>query len=181
MEITRYPIEGLFSYVPRIFSDDRGAFMETFNQQQFEDAVGEKVDFLQDNQSVSKLHVLRGLHFQVPPFAQGKLVRVLKGKVLDVAVDLRKKSATYGQHVAVELSAANNSIFWIPEGFAHGFVSLEEETVFAYKCTRFYARSSEGCIRWNDADLGIDWGVVNPILSEKDAVGDLFNSFNSPF
>ncbi|MBI3135316.1 MAG: dTDP-4-dehydrorhamnose 3,5-epimerase [Bacteroidetes bacterium] len=181
MEVTHYHIEGLLSYVPRIFADDRGAFSETFNQQAFNAAVGQTITFVQDNQSISKLNVLRGLHFQVPPFAQGKLVRVLKGRVLDVAVDLRKNSATYGQHVAVELSGSNNCVFWIPEGFAHGFAALEEGSVFAYKCTAFYSRESERCIRWNDPDLAIDWGVLNPLLSEKDAEGTFFKSFNSPF
>jgi dTDP-4-dehydrorhamnose 3,5-epimerase len=167
--------------VPRIFSDERGAFLETFNEKAFAEMVGQKVTFVQDNQSVSKLNVLRGLHFQVPPYAQGKLVRVLKGRVLDIAVDLRKKSPTYGQHVAVELTGTNHCVFWIPAGFAHGFVSLEEGSVFAYKCTEFYHKESERCIQWNDADLNIDWHILNPVLSEKDAVGESFGLYNSPF
>ena len=181
MNITRYHIEGLLSYVPAVFTDDRGAFMETFNEQQFAEAVGKKTIFVQDNQSVSRLNVLRGLHFQEPPHAQGKLVRVLKGRVLDIAVDLRRNSPTYGQHVAVELSGENQVVFWVPEGFAHGFVTLEEGSVFAYKCTGFYNKNSERCIQWNDPTLGIDWRVANPLLSEKDAVGMAFNTYNSPF
>ncbi|MBK7129200.1 MAG: dTDP-4-dehydrorhamnose 3,5-epimerase [Crocinitomicaceae bacterium] len=181
MEITRYHIENIFSYVPRTFKDDRGSFFESFNHKLFCDAAGRKVDFVQDNQSSSIQGVVRGLHFQNPPHAQGKLVRVLKGKVLDVAVDLRKNSATYGQHIAVELSADNNRVLWIPEGFAHGFSVLENETVFFYKCTSFYHKESEQTIAWNDSQLNIDWQIENPVLSEKDQVGLAFENFISPF
>ncbi|MBK8925881.1 MAG: dTDP-4-dehydrorhamnose 3,5-epimerase [Crocinitomicaceae bacterium] len=181
MEITRYHIENIFSYVPRTFKDDRGSFFESFNHKLFCDATGRKVDFVQDNQSSSIQGVVRGLHFQNPPHAQGKLVRVLKGKVLDVAVDLRKNSATYGQHIAVELSADNNRVLWIPEGFAHGFSVLENETVFFYKCTSFYHKESEQTIAWNDSQLNIDWQIENPVLSEKDQVGLAFENFISPF
>lgn len=181
MEITRYEIEGLFSYVPRVFADERGVFFETYNQKLFDQETGYAVNFFQDNQSLSKKGVIRGLHFQLPPFAQGKLVRVLKGRVLDVAVDLRKNSKTYGKQVMLELSGSNNVIFWIPEGFAHGFSVLEDDTVFAYKCSAPYSKESERCIRWDDPDLKIDWGVTNPILSEKDLEGQLFKDFITPF
>jgi dTDP-4-dehydrorhamnose 3,5-epimerase len=181
MEIKRYSIEGLFSFVPNVFSDERGAFMETFNQRIIDEAAGRKVEFVQDNQSISKINVVRGLHFQIPPFAQAKLVRVLKGKVIDIAVDLRKNSPTFGHHVSVELSAENNTVFFIPEGFAHGFSVLEENTVFAYKCSNFYSKTHEGNVLWNDPSLNIDWKVQHPIVSEKDKIGPLLNELNSPF
>lgn len=181
MEITRYHIEDIFSYTPRIFKDDRGSFFESFNHKLFCDAAGRNVEFVQDNQSTSIEGVVRGLHFQNPPYAQGKLVRVLKGKVLDVAVDLRKNSATYGQHIAVELSADNNRVLWIPEGFAHGFSVLENETIFFYKCTAFYQKSAEQTIAWNDQRLNINWKIEHPVLSEKDQLGLAFENFISPF
>lgn len=181
MEVEHYPIEGLVSYVPTIFSDARGAFVETFNQRVFNEMIGREVQFVQDNQSVSVKGVLRGLHFQIPPYAQGKLVRVLKGRALDVAVDLRKNSATYGQHIAVELTGDNGRVFWIPEGFAHGFLALEDHTVFSYKCTNFYSRVSEQSLLWNDPKLSISWGIESPLVSEKDAVALTFDEFNSPF
>lgn len=181
MTITKTSIEGLLILEPRVFKDDRGAFFESFNQSIFDEAVGEKVEFVQDNQSTSQKGVLRGLHFQNPPFGQGKLVRVISGAVVDVAVDIRKSSPTYGQYVAVELSAENNRQFWIPEGFAHGFLALEEDTVFAYKCTNYYAPQSEGCLVWNDKDLGIEWNISEPIVSEKDAIGEEFHTFESQF
>jgi dTDP-4-dehydrorhamnose 3,5-epimerase len=181
VEVKRYHIEGLLSFVPRIFSDERGAFMETFNEKQFSEFAGKPIHFVQDNQSVSIANVVRGLHFQAPPLAQGKLVRVLKGKVIDVAVDIRKNSATYGQHIAIELTAENNISFYVPEGFAHGFSVLEKDTVFAYKCTNFYSKESEGCILWNDPTLNIDWKLDHPLLSDKDKVGELFKNFKSPF
>lgn len=181
MEVFKYHIEGLLSFSPQIFSDDRGAFIETFNENVFAEITGKKIQFVQDNLSMSKKNVIRGLHFQAPPFAQGKLVRVLKGTVIDVAVDLRKNSSTYGEHVSVELSGDNNLCFWIPEGFAHGFSALEENTVFSYKCTNFYSKQSEGCILWNDPDLNIDWKINEPLLSGKDKLGQLFKDFKSPF
>ncbi len=125
--------------------------------------------------------VLRGLHFQAPPFAQGKLVRVMKGAVLDVAVDIRKNSPTYGQWASIELTESNKMMYWVPPGFAHGFVTLEDDTVFFYKCTNVYNKSSEGSIRWNDPDLNINWNLENPILSEKDQISPLFKDFVSPF
>lgn len=187
MEINKTPIEGLLVLKPRLFKDDRGVFFESFNQQKFEEYIGKKVNFVQDNESVSKKHVLRGLHFQSPPMAQGKLVRVAAGSVIDVAVDLRKKSATFGQWHAEHLSAENNSMFWIPEGFAHGFLSLEENTKFLYKCTNYYAPQTENTIRWDDEDLAINWLRNEKInkselnISEKDQLGIEISKFVSPF
>lgn len=181
MTVDKTPIEGLLVFTPRIFPDNRGHFFESFNQRLFEEAVGKPVRFVQDNQSLSHRGVLRGLHFQAPPHAQGKLVRVLHGAVLDVAVDIRTGSATYGRHFSIELTAENRRQLWIPEGFAHGFVSLEEQTIFAYKCTDYYAPSSEGTIRWNDPQLGIDWRISDPFISEKDNNSLIFHNFPSPF
>jgi len=174
-------LEGVLMITPRIFKDDRGTFTESFSAKQFDKATGGRYTFVQDNQSVSKKNVLRGLHFQNPPFEQGKLVRVSKGSVIDVAVDIRKHSSTYGQHIAVLLSAENNRQLWIPPGFAHGFVALEEDTVFCYKCTEYYAPQAEDCIAWNDPDLNIDWGVRDPIVSSKDSIGKEFCKFATQF
>jgi len=179
--IKKFNIKGLVLISNRIFKDDRGLFFESFNQDKFNEIVGKPITFVQDNISHSKKGVVRGLHFQKPPFAQGKLVQVLKGSVIDVAVDLRKKSPTYGQHIAVELSAENNKMFWVPEGFAHGFSALEENTIFSYKCTNFYHAQSEGSLLWNDADLNIDWKVEQPILSDKDLISEKLTTFVSPF
>ena len=178
MKFEKTNIEGLIIITPDVFEDDRGAFLEMFNRDVFE-KNGLPTCFVQDNCSVSKKHVLRGLHFQKPPYAQGKLVTVTHGAALDVAVDLRKNSPTYGKWKSVLLNSDNKLIFWIPEGFAHGFVALEDNTVFQYKCTNFYCKESEGSIRWNDPDLNIDWGVSQPILSEKDAEAPLFRNFIS--
>ena len=153
--------------------------METFSQKDMYEA-GLFFSFVQDNQSMSTKGVLRGLHFQKPPFAQGKLVRVVKGSVMDVAVDLRKGSPTYGQWESVELTEGNKFMYWIPEGFAHGFVCLEDHSVFTYKCTNVYNKASEGSIRWNDPDLNIDWNIENPILSEKDKVSPMPQTGASP-
>ena len=136
---------------------------------------------MQDNQSLSQKGVLRGLHFQNPPFAQGKLVRVIQGSVLDVAVDIRANSPTYGQHISVLLSGENKTIFWIPPGFAHGFVTLEDNTIFTYKCTGVYNKESEGALMWNDPGLNINWGVESPLVSEKDQEAASFKSFQSRF
>lgn len=154
---------------PRIFADERGYFFESFSQRNFEEQVCKTV-FVQDNESKSCYGVLRGLHFQKMPYAQSKLVRVVKGKVLDVAVDIRKGSPTFGKHVAVELSEENKRQFFIPRGFAHGFVVLSEEAIFQYKCDNLYAPESEGALAWDDPDLGIDWQIPAEkiILSEKD-------------
>ena len=181
MEVTRYDIEGLVSFVPRRFEDDRGLFFESFNHRQFEEMIGRSVEFVQDNESHSKKGVLRGLHMQAPPYAQGKLVRVISGSVIDVAVDLRPDSPSFSKHVAVELSADNGRIFWVPEGFAHGFVVLEEDTKFQYKCTNYYHKESELDLRWDDPELGIDWGVDNPILSDEDREACLLKDFVNPF
>lgn len=180
MEITKTPIEGLLIIQPKVFEDDRGHFFESYNKSAFQ-SNGIAVDFVQDNQSLSQAGVLRGLHFQNPPFAQGKLVRVIKGSVLDIAVDIRKNSKTYGEHVAIKLSEQNKTQFWIPEGFAHGFLTLENNTIFSYKCTNYYNKASEGCILWNDPNLRIEWNINTPILSEKDKTGEVFNKFESQF
>lgn len=181
MEISKTSIEGLLIVQPRIFTDERGSFCETFSERKFMEAVGEPCSFVQDNQSVSSKGVLRGLHFQNPPHAQGKLVRVARGAVIDVAVDIRRNSPTYGQHVAIELNDRNQTQFWIPPGFAHGFAVLEDDTVFVYKCTDYYAPECEGTIRWNDPDLHIDWGIRPSLVSEKDEIGAEFRNFVSRF
>ncbi|OFZ01175.1 MAG: dTDP-4-dehydrorhamnose 3,5-epimerase [Bacteroidetes bacterium RIFCSPLOWO2_12_FULL_31_6] len=180
MQIEKTEIEGLLIIKPKVFEDDRGHFFESFNKTVFL-KNGLSLEFVQDNQSLSNKNVLRGLHFQTPPYAQGKLIRVIKGSVLDVAVDIRKSSSTYGKHISIELSEYNKTMFYIPEGFAHGFLTLEDNTIFSYKCTNFFNKESEGSLFWNDRDLNINWGITNPILSDKDKVAPLFNSFNSPF
>ncbi|WP_368120222.1 dTDP-4-dehydrorhamnose 3,5-epimerase [Bacteroides thetaiotaomicron] len=170
MEIIKTNIEGVVIIEPRIFKDDRGYFFESFSQREFEEKVC-KTTFVQDNESKSSYGVLRGLHFQKPPFAQSKLVRVIKGAVLDVAVDIRKGSPTFGQYVSVELIGENHRQFFIPRGFAHGFSVLSEEVIFQYKCDNFYSPQSEGAIAWNDPDLNIDWRIPaeKVVLSEKDS------------
>lgn len=180
MEILKTKIADLYIVKPTVFEDNRGYFFESYNKEQFL-KQGIDQNFVQDNESKSAKNVLRGLHFQKPPFAQGKLVRVMKGAVLDVAVDIRKNSPTYGQWASIELTESNKMMYWIPPGFAHGFVTLEDNTVFFYKCTNMYNKASEGSIRWNDPDLNVDWGVTNPILSEKDTISPLFKDFVSPF
>ncbi len=167
MELIRFDIEGPVLIKPRIFADERGYFYESFNELAFQQNQLE-TGFVQDNQSLSKKGTLRGLHFQNPPFAQGKLVRVVSGAVTDVAVDIRKNSPTFGKHIKVELTGENKLMLWIPPGFAHGFITLEDNTVFLYKCTNLYNKSSESGIIWNDADLNIDWGFDAPLVSEKD-------------
>lgn len=170
MEVIKTNIEGVIIIEPRIFKDDRGYFFESFSQREFEEKVC-KTTFVQDNESKSSYGVLRGLHFQKPPFAQSKLVRVIKGAVLDVAVDIRKGSPTFGQYVSVELTGENHRQFFIPRGFAHGFSVLSEEVIFQYKCDNFYSPQSEGAIAWNDPDLNIDWHIPaeKVLLSEKDS------------
>ena len=174
MEVIKTAIEGVFIIEPRLFKDDRGYFFESFSQREFNEKI-RKVNFVQDNESKSGYGVLRGLHFQMPPYAQSKLVRVIKGAVLDVAVDIRKGSPTFGKYVSVELTEDNHRQFFIPRGFAHGFSAhgfsvLTDEVIFQYKCDNFYAPQSEGALAWDDPDLGIDWRVpANEIvLSEKD-------------
>ena len=180
MNITKTDIQGLIIIEPQIFKDSRGCFFESWNTKKFKQ-LGISEDFVQDNQSVSSKGVLRGLHFQNPPYAQAKLVRVIEGSVLDVAVDLRKNSPTYGKHVSVILSEQNNKSFFIPKGFAHGFLSLEDNTVVNYKCSDYYNKESEGSLLWNDEDLKIDWQIDNPLVSEKDLQADLFKNFKTKF
>ena len=180
MEVIETNIKGLLIIKPKVFADPRGYFFESYNADVFKQH-GITVNFVQDNQSLSSTGVLRGLHFQAPPFDQGKLVRVINGAVLDIAVDIRKNSPTYGQHVAIELTEENKTMFYIPPGFAHGFLTLKDNTIFSYKCTNVYNKASEGCVLWNDKDLNINWDVKNPILSEKDLVGTPFKDFTSPF
>jgi dTDP-4-dehydrorhamnose 3,5-epimerase len=180
MDVTTTNIEGLLIIKPRVFGDERGYFFESFREDIMK-SNGVTSKFVQDNQSMSSKGILRGLHFQKDPFAQGKLVRVIKGSVLDVAVDIRKKSPTYGQHFLIELNEENKTMFYIPPGFAHGFLTLEDDTLFSYKCTNYYNKESEGAIRWNSKSLNVDWGIVNPILSSKDATAPTFDEFQSPF
>ncbi|MFT4060934.1 MAG: dTDP-4-dehydrorhamnose 3,5-epimerase [Edaphocola sp.] len=170
MNVTETKLKGCFILDPRVFNDDRGYFFESFNQHTFEQLTGANGHFVQDNQSSSTYGVIRGLHFQKGEHAQAKLVRVLEGKVLDVAVDIREGSVTYGQWVGVELSAENNRQLYVPRGFAHGFSVLSQKAVFAYKCDNFYNKSAEGGILYNDSSLAIDWGIPanQAILSEKD-------------
>lgn len=180
MEIIGCPIKGLLIIQPKVFQDDRGYFFESWSKREFiKNELG--FDFVQDNQSLSHKGVLRGLHFQSPPFAQGKLVRVIQGSVLDIAVDIRKSSTTYGNHFAIELNENNKTMFFIPPGFAHGFATLSDNTIFSYKCTDYYNKESEGTILWNDSNLNINWLLDNPIISEKDKMGIIFSEFLSPF
>lgn len=160
-------IPEVFVIVPDVFRDNRGYFFESYNREKFRE-MGISLEFIQDNQSFSQKDVLRGLHFQFEPHAQGKLVRVISGAVFDVAVDIRKGSPTFSQWVGAELTAENNHMLWLPPGFAHGFLTLENNTIFTYKCTGAYNKAAEGIIRWDDPDIGIDWGLSNPILSERD-------------
>lgn len=176
MKITTTAIEGVVILEPKVFGDERGYFFESFSQREFEEKVC-RTTFVQDNESSSRYGVLRGLHFQKPPHAQAKLVRVVKGKVLDIAVDIRKGSPTFGHHVSTELSGENKRQLFIPRGFAHGFAVLSDEVVFQYKCDRYYVPHSEGGILWNDPALGIDWKLPEEdvILSEKDKKNVLLN------
>jgi dTDP-4-dehydrorhamnose 3,5-epimerase len=182
MEIIKTQIEGVVIIEPRIFKDDRGYFFESFSQREFEEKVL-TTNFVQDNESKSSYGVLRGLHFQTPPYAQSKLVRVIKGAVLDVAVDIRFGSPTYGQHVSVELTEDNHRQFFVPRGFAHGFSVLTDEVVFQYKCDNFYAPHNEGALAWDDPQLNIDWHLPadKVILSEKDRHHSSLKDFQSPF
>ncbi|MCT4560140.1 MAG: dTDP-4-dehydrorhamnose 3,5-epimerase [Crocinitomicaceae bacterium] len=181
MTISTCDLEGVYIIEPKVFADSRGYFLESFNQQRYESQLSLSKNFIQDNESLSMKGVVRGLHFQVPPFAQAKLVRVIKGAVLDVVVDIRKNSPTYGQHFSLLLTEENKKQMYIPEGFAHGFATLEDHTIFSYKCNAYYNPSSEGCILWNDEELGIEWGVEKPIISAKDEIGQNFRTFNTPF
>lgn len=183
MKIIETGIEGLLVIEPKIFGDGRGYFYESYNARDFEAATGSKVDFVQDNQSFSRYGVLRGLHFQLPPHNQAKLVSVVRGSVLDVAVDLRKGSPTYGRYEAVELSGDNHLRFYIPHGFAHGFLVLSKTALFQYKCDGFYAPEADCGLAWDDPDIGIKWPVAPQviILSEKDRRHGFLKDFDSPF
>jgi dTDP-4-dehydrorhamnose 3,5-epimerase len=173
MQINKCHIGGLQIIEPDIFEDTRGYFFESYNFEKYNDVVGQV--FLQDSESYSTEHVLRGLHLQCSPHSQGKLVRVVTGEILDVAVDLRLDSETFGQHFSVVLSGENKKQLWIPEGFAHGFVTRSELAIFSYKCTAYYKKSAEMTLAWNDPVLNIDWEIQNPIISEKDAEGLSFD------
>lgn len=184
MNIIETPIKDLLIFEPKVWKDSRGYFYESFSQKVFEQA-GINVSFVQDNQSLSQKGTLRGLHAQANPFAQGKLVRVIQGSVVDVAVDIRKNSATYGQHFAIGLSGENHRQMWVPPGFLHGFLTLEDDTIFTYKVTNYYDKASEIGVMWNDPTLNIDWAAyldTNEILlSDKDLVLSSFAEFKSPF
>ena len=182
MEVIKTAIEGVYIIEPKVFGDARGYFFESFSEREFKEKVGD-IHFVQDNESMSKYGVMRGLHFQCPPYAQSKLVRCVKGKVIDVAVDIRKGSPTYGQHVAALLTEENHRQFFIPQGFAHGFAVLSESAVFQYKCDNFYHPEADGGISILDESLGIDWGLAmeEAILSEKDTKHMKLAEFDSPF
>lgn len=182
MEVIKTAIDGVVIIEPKVFKDQRGYFFESFSQRDFEAKV-RKINFVQDNESMSSYGVMRGLHFQRPPYTQSKLVRCVRGKVLDVAVDIRKGSPTYGQHVAVELSEDNHRQFFVPRGFAHGFAVLTDTAVFQYKCDNFYAPQADGGISIKDESLGIDWKIPTDmaILSEKDTLHSCLKDFDSPF
>ena len=181
MKIQKTKIKGVLLLQPNVYKDERGYFLESFNSKEFYKLTKVKASFVQDNQSFSVKGVLLGLHFQNPPYAQAKLVRVIKGSVIDVALDIRKSSPTYGKYVMKELSEKNHIMMYIPEGMAHGFLTLENDTIFSYKCSNYYNKESEDCIFWNDPDLEIKWPIQNPILSIKDQNAKKFASFVSKF
>jgi dTDP-4-dehydrorhamnose 3,5-epimerase len=175
MNVIKTAIPDVLIFEPKVFGDERGFFFESFNQKIFEEAVGRSVTFVQDNHSKSSKGVLRGLHYQLEPYAQGKLVRCIAGEVFDVAVDIRKNSPTFGQWVGINLSAYNKRHFWIPEGFAHGFLTLSETAEFLYKTTDYYAPEYERSIKWNDKNLTIEWPLeITPLLSAKDQIAPVF-------
>jgi dTDP-4-dehydrorhamnose 3,5-epimerase len=180
MRIIDTPIADLFVIEPKVWKDDRGYFYESFREDFFKE-INIDLSLVQDNQSLSQKGTIRGLHFQAPPFEQGKLVRVLQGAVLDVVVDIRKKSSTYGQSFAIELNDQNHLQLWIPPGFAHGFSTLADQTIFCYKCSNYYHKASEGGICFNDETLAIDWKVPAIHVSEKDYLLPTFKDFISPF
>ncbi|PKP03129.1 MAG: dTDP-4-dehydrorhamnose 3,5-epimerase [Bacteroidetes bacterium HGW-Bacteroidetes-6] len=180
MQVTKFGIEGLLLIEPRVFVDDRGYFKETFHAARYAEA-GIDGNFVQDNESMSGKYIVRGLHLQDPPFAQGKLIRVIAGSIFDVAVDVRVGSATYGKFQSVVLSAQNHLQFWIPPGFAHGFMALEDNTIINYKCTGFYNSSAERTIMWNDPDLAIPWPGPSSVVSSKDNRGEFLRMFQSKF
>lgn len=183
MEIIKTSIDGVLIIEPKVFGDNRGYFFESFNANEFAKKTGVDVTFVQDNESKSKYGVLRGMHFQLPPYTQSKLVRVVKGKVLDVVVDIRKGSPTYGKYEMCELTEDNHRQFFVPKGMAHGFCVLSEEAIFQYKCDDFYHPEAEGAIAWDDSDIAIEWPIAEAdvVLSEKDKHHPLLKDFDSPF
>lgn len=178
LNVTKCEIEGVFVLEPKVFGDQRGYFLESYSNRDFKEATGLDIDFVQDNESMSSKGVLRGLHFQKSPHAQAKLVRVVKGAVQDVAVDIRPDSPTFGKYVSVVLSGENKKSLFIPEGFAHGFLVLEDDTIFQYKCSDYYAPSSEGSVKWNDPQIGIEWMLPEQeyLISDKDKIAPPFSS-----
>lgn len=183
IEVIKTEIPGVLIIEPKVFGDDRGYFMESFNAREFAEKTGLDITFVQDNESKSRYGVLRGLHFQLPPYTQSKLVRVVKGRVVDVAVDIRKGSPTYGRYVTCELTGENHRQFFVPKGMAHGFVVLSEEAVFQYKCDDSYHPEAEGGISWDDKDIAIEWPIEakDISLSERDKNHSCFKDFDSPF
>ncbi len=183
MDIIKTEIEGVFVIEPKIFGDERGYFFESFNAKEFAEKTGLNITFVQDNESKSRYGVLRGLHFQKPPYTQSKLVRVVSGRVLDVAVDIRKGSPTYGKWVSCEMTGENHRQFFVPKGFAHGFCVLSDEAVFQYKCDDFYHPEAEGALAWDDETIGINWPIAieDIVLSEKDKHHPCLNDFETPF
>jgi dTDP-4-dehydrorhamnose 3,5-epimerase len=181
MKIEQTKFRDLLVITPDVFRDDRGYFFEPFNEARFRVETGLNLTFVQDNESISRKNVLRGMHFQVPPKSQAKLIRVTTGAVLDVVVDLRKSEPTFGKHYSMILSAENKLQLFVPEGFAHGFLVMEEDTIFSYKCTNYYSRECDRSLLWNDPEFGIDWNVEKPIVSDKDHNAMRFSAFDTPF
>ena len=181
MKIESTSFRDLMIITPDVFGDDRGYFFEPFNEARFRVETGLNITFVQDNESLSRKNVLRGLHFQVPPKSQAKLIRVTRGAVLDVVVDLRKSEPTFGKHYSIVLSSENKQQLFVPEGFAHGFYVLEDQTIFSYKCSNYYSREHDRSILWNDPAFGIDWNAALPELSDKDKNAMKFAEFDSPF
>jgi dTDP-4-dehydrorhamnose 3,5-epimerase len=181
MTIAQTGFRDLLVITPDVFRDERGYFFEPFNEAKFRVQTGLNITFVQDNESMSKKGVLRGMHFQVPPKSQAKLIRVTTGSVLDVVVDLRKTEPTFGQHYKLILSAENKTQLFVPEGFAHGFLVLEEDTIFSYKCSNYYSREHDRSLYWNDDAFGIEWNAIDPVISEKDRNAMRFADFETPF
>ncbi|RAK68282.1 dTDP-4-dehydrorhamnose 3,5-epimerase [Hymenobacter edaphi] len=181
MEVIQHPISGVIELVPRVFGDARGTFFESFSARLLADKAGIVEDWVQDNQSISAAGVLRGLHFQRPPYAQAKLVRVARGRALDVVVDIRRDSPTFGQHTSTLLTAERANMLYVPVGFAHGFLALDDDTIFLYKCSNYYHPASEGGLLWNDPALGINWGADAPNVSPKDEILPRLSELTSPF
>jgi dTDP-4-dehydrorhamnose 3,5-epimerase len=181
MTIQTTPFKDLLLIQPTVFRDDRGYFFEPFNEARFRLETGLNITFVQDNESMSNAGVLRGMHFQLPPKAQAKLIRVTRGRVLDVVVDLRRNQPTFMQYFAYELNEENKTQMFVPEGFAHGFVVLEDYTIFSYKCSNYYSKEHDRSLSFKDPVVGIEWGITDPIISEKDQLARAFSTFDSPF